>query len=361
MMIKKLYFSISEVCKITGLEQYVLRYWETEFDQLKPQKNRAGNRIYTNNDINLILRIKHLLRDERLTTEGTKTNLKNHPPDPWDDLVLIEATKSILKNISPEPLIRFPTDRVTGIKKLYYSISEVSKITGLEQYVLRYWETEFEQLKPQKNRAGNRIYTNDDIKLILRIRHLLRDELLTIESAKQAITDQPIIEPPSSLLLKLQKPSSIISVSDEVSGKLIEYFNTHPEELKVMNRRKFEELIAELFRGFGYLVELTKQTRDGGRDIIAIKSNEVSVKYLIECKRPEPGNYVSIAPVRELYGVKTHEGATKAILATTAHFSPDALEFFDTHKWELEPKDYHGIMQWISDYLLGFQSKRVGE
>ena len=47
-----------------------------------------------------------------------------------------------------------------GLKKLYYSISEVSKLTDLEQYILRYWETEFEQLKPSKNRAGNRIYTN---------------------------------------------------------------------------------------------------------------------------------------------------------------------------------------------------------
>jgi len=74
-----------------------------------------------------------------------------------------------------------------GIKKLYYSISEVSKITGLEQYVLRYWESEFEQLKPAKNRAGNRIYTNRDIKLILHIKKLLRDERYTIEGAKQVI------------------------------------------------------------------------------------------------------------------------------------------------------------------------------
>lgn len=74
-----------------------------------------------------------------------------------------------------------------GIKKLYYSISEVSKITGLEQYVLRYWESEFEQLNPAKNRAGNRIYTNRDIKLILYIKKLLRDERYTIEGAKQVI------------------------------------------------------------------------------------------------------------------------------------------------------------------------------
>ena len=76
-----------------------------------------------------------------------------------------------------------------GLKKLYYSISEVSKLTSLEQYILRYWETEFEQLKPGKNRAGNRIYTNKDIKLILQIKRLLREEKYTIEGAKKILSD----------------------------------------------------------------------------------------------------------------------------------------------------------------------------
>lgn len=74
-----------------------------------------------------------------------------------------------------------------SIKKLYYSISEVSKLTGIEQYILRYWETEFEQLKPQKNRAGNRIYTNKDIQLILYIKNLLRERKYTIEGAKKIL------------------------------------------------------------------------------------------------------------------------------------------------------------------------------
>ena len=89
-----------------------------------------------------------------------------------------------------------------GLKKLYYSISEVSKLTGLEQYILRYWETEFEQLKPGKNRAGNRIYTNKDIKLILQIKRLLREEKYTIEGAKKILSDidlgalvTPTVEP----------------------------------------------------------------------------------------------------------------------------------------------------------------------
>ncbi len=79
--------------------------------------------------------------------------------------------------------------RDLSIKKLYYSISEVSKITDIEQYVLRYWETEFELLSPQKNRAGNRIYTNKDIRLILYIKELLREKKYTIEGAKKILED----------------------------------------------------------------------------------------------------------------------------------------------------------------------------
>src|SRR5512138_1289479 len=75
---KKLYYSISEVSRITDLEQYVLRYWETEFDQLKPAKNSSGNRIYTNKDIKLIFLIKKLLKEEKYTIEGAKKILKNY-------------------------------------------------------------------------------------------------------------------------------------------------------------------------------------------------------------------------------------------------------------------------------------------
>jgi DNA-binding transcriptional MerR regulator len=97
--IKKLYYSISEVAKITDLEQYVLRYWESEFEQLKPAKNRAGNRIYTNRDIKLILYIKKLLRDERYTIEGAKQVLKTYTPeiDTGEQLELIDTPKSRTK------------------------------------------------------------------------------------------------------------------------------------------------------------------------------------------------------------------------------------------------------------------------
>ena len=73
------------------------------------------------------------------------------------------------------------------IKKLYYSISEVSQITSLKAYVLRYWETEFAELRPKKNRAGNRTYNLDDVKLIFLIKRLLYEDKYTIEGARQRL------------------------------------------------------------------------------------------------------------------------------------------------------------------------------
>ena len=76
------------------------------------------------------------------------------------------------------------------IKKLYYSIGEVSKMVGLKSYVLRYWETEFKQLTPPKNRAGNRTYRQKDIDLILKIKNLLHGKKFTIEGARSVISSK---------------------------------------------------------------------------------------------------------------------------------------------------------------------------
>ena len=78
---------------------------------------------------------------------------------------------------------------IKTIKKLYYSIGDVSEITGLKQYVLRYWETEFSILNPSKNSAGNRTYKDNDIKIIKHIQDLLYKRKFTIKGAKQYLKD----------------------------------------------------------------------------------------------------------------------------------------------------------------------------
>ena len=84
--IKKLYYSIGEVSKMMDLKAYVLRYWETEFKQLKPPKNRAGNRTYRQSDIDLILYIKDLLYTKKFTIEGARHQLAMEKDDKKEDV-----------------------------------------------------------------------------------------------------------------------------------------------------------------------------------------------------------------------------------------------------------------------------------
>src|SRR5499433_4263290 len=74
---EKLFFKIGEVCEIAGVQAHVLRYWETEFPTLAPQKNRAGQRTYRRRDVEMALRIKELLYDEQYTIAGAKKKLAN--------------------------------------------------------------------------------------------------------------------------------------------------------------------------------------------------------------------------------------------------------------------------------------------
>ncbi|MEI7812964.1 MAG: MerR family transcriptional regulator [Ignavibacteria bacterium] len=115
-----------------------------------------------------------------------------------------------------------------GIKKLYYSISEVSKIAGLEQYILRYWESEFNELNPSKNRAGNRVYTNKDIQVILRIKKLLKDEKYTIEGAKKIIKEPEIKRLGVSDVIEPEKPPEVVMLNVTVN----ELYRRDLEEIK---------------------------------------------------------------------------------------------------------------------------------
>jgi DNA-binding transcriptional MerR regulator len=72
----KLYFKIGEVSDLLGVEPYVLRFWETEFPVLQPKKSGTGHRLYRRKDVELLLRIKHLLYEKRYTIEGARQSLQ---------------------------------------------------------------------------------------------------------------------------------------------------------------------------------------------------------------------------------------------------------------------------------------------
>lgn len=72
---EKLFFKIGEVCELAGVQAHVLRYWESEFPMLAPQKNRAGQRVYRKRDVEMALRIKELLYEDQYTIAGAKKRL----------------------------------------------------------------------------------------------------------------------------------------------------------------------------------------------------------------------------------------------------------------------------------------------
>jgi DNA-binding transcriptional MerR regulator len=74
---EKLFFKIGEVCELAGVQAHVLRYWESEFPMLAPQKNRAGQRVYRKRDVEMALRIKELLYEDMYTIAGAKKRLAN--------------------------------------------------------------------------------------------------------------------------------------------------------------------------------------------------------------------------------------------------------------------------------------------
>ena len=100
--VKKLYYSIGEVSEMTDLKSYVLRYWETEFNQLKPPKNRAGNRTYRQKDIEVILNIKELLYKKKFTIDGARGVLQGKDKsisEAKDSNILSKSQKVVLSNI----------------------------------------------------------------------------------------------------------------------------------------------------------------------------------------------------------------------------------------------------------------------
>ena len=93
----KLFYRIGEVSSITGLEPYVLRYWETEFPHLRPEKRKSGQRLYTRKDLDNILQVKQLLYQSGYTISGARKKLKGRARQDPDEV--IETAKKEVREI----------------------------------------------------------------------------------------------------------------------------------------------------------------------------------------------------------------------------------------------------------------------
>jgi len=110
----KLFYKIGEVCRITGVESHVLRYWESAFPRLKPIKNRAGQRIYTQEDLNLVQYIKELLYEKRFTIAGANAKLREEGWGNRQDMALFTDTMDSRKALAINE-IKVRLDEITAI------------------------------------------------------------------------------------------------------------------------------------------------------------------------------------------------------------------------------------------------------
>jgi restriction system protein len=127
------------------------------------------------------------------------------------------------------------------------------------------------------------------------------------------------------------------------------YFAKHPERLRELAPRRFEELVASIFRNQGFDVELTPASRDGGFDVLAIHKDVFTgeSKYLVECKRYAATNTVGIGIVQRLLGVVEDQKATKGLVATTSYFTRDARLVEERNRSKLALNDYDVLVGWL--------------
>lgn len=163
-------------------------------------------------------------------------------------------------------------------------------------------------------------------------------------SAKEPLYDiQNDILVPKNKIITETKP---IIVS--ANHKLITSLRQQPGNLRNLSPREFEELLADLLRDMGWDVELTKQTRDGGADILAYMSTDIGrLLCLVEAKHYREDRKIGVDLVRTLYGTLCDAQANSAMLVTSSSFTSDAKTFQQKHKYQLNLREYADVVDWI--------------
>ncbi|MDI6802092.1 MAG: MerR family transcriptional regulator [Thermodesulfovibrionales bacterium] len=134
-----------------------------------------------------------------------------------------EKTSDVMRGVfkSPQPHKLFPD-------KLFYKIGEVSKLIGVESYVLRYWETEFPFLVPRKSKSGQRVYTKKDIDLILQIKRLLYEEKYTIDGVRRRLgSNVQHVESKTTIEEKSDPTANAEALLTKVKARLREILHHH--------------------------------------------------------------------------------------------------------------------------------------
>lgn len=164
--------------------------------------------------------------------------------------------------------------------------------------------------------------------------------------------DKPIYEVSDNILVpKRDIVTATKPIIVSANNQLITSLKKQPGDLYNLTSREFEKLLADLLFDMGWEVELTKQTRDGGSDILAYLNTDIGrLLCLVEAKHYREDRKIGVDLVRTLYGTLCDAQANSAMLVTSSSFTKDAKEFQQKHKYQLTLRDYADVVQWIIQF-----------
>lgn len=149
----------------------------------------------------------------------------------------------------------------------------------------------------------------------------------------------------------IKVPEEVKNDINVITRSLLDKVAIKPEILYEITPRQFEEFVCEMFEREGYNVRLTKQTRDGGKDLIVLNKSLLGDMIIYaECKKYSPKYPVNVGLVRELYGTVEADRATAGIMVTTSYFSKDARKFQEQIKGRMNFLDYKALVNQIMEY-----------
>ncbi|MDB5088586.1 MAG: hypothetical protein JWR09_2580 [Mucilaginibacter sp.] len=170
------------------------------------------------------------------------------------------------------------------------------------------------------------------------------------EDDELEVTDYDLIGGPA-----MESPETKIILLNEANHiqKTIDAIYKDNQQLYRIHHREFEEMMAELLRSRDFEVFLTKRTRDGGKDIIALQNLAgLPFKMLIECKKYAPTRKIGVDIIRGFSHVVNTNKANKGIIFTTSYFTADAKKEQElSMPYLLDLRDYHDVIQWVNTYV----------
>lgn len=168
------------------------------------------------------------------------------------------------------------------------------------------------------------------------------------EVNKKIVTE--IFKPDNEKEIIVEETPTIII--NPVNEKVLKYLTENPKAFYQLTSRQFEVVMAEIYNKLGYKVELTKATRDGGKDLIIRKPEALGdFIYYVECKKYAPKNHVGIGIVKNLVATINTDKVNGGILATTSYFSKDTKKFIEENKYgyQIKMHDFDTIRNLLNE------------